>query len=608
MSARKLAAIMPRRLPRCCFFGLLLMAACANEPPKNKTHLEVRPQAPAPQPKKSSEAPKSQRLPDSPNSRHLMDADTRVQANDLRGAQKALDKINVHILPPDQLSKFRLLEAQIALSKGETERALRKLEAVRPAILFDADQISSYQSLAFVHALSGDVLTSVRDRLKLGRLLQNPQQQQQNIIAILESLSALPPDTLSNTSPITDELSGWMALAKILKQRDQVGVDLAGQIQAWRQTYPGHPANAEFLQSYLRPPVQPDASAEPSSDIVATNQPEGAHIAVLLPSSGAYVQAGKAVKAGLQVAHRLAASAAPQLPLKFYDSEQGDIVGVYKQALAAGAKQVIGPLVKEQLQVLAESGDLPVPVLALNHVENLRKANLYQFGLSPIDDAEQLALKARRDGQQNAVLLTPDTNQGQRIRHYLMSAWQASGGAVVGMESYDPKQHDFAAILKNLLGANANSGGHKPSLALFISASPEQARELAPQLKYQQSSELAVYAMPNVYSGRQNPVRDAELGKVNFCDIPWLFPEAYSGDLSQQALQNTWQGLSDGQIKLVALGVDAFNLLGKLGNLANTPYAGATGRLTLTTDNRIARKLACAQFKGGVPVSTGFAE
>ncbi|WP_054763365.1 penicillin-binding protein activator [Methylomonas koyamae] len=73
-------------------------------------------------------------------------------------------------------------------------------------------------------------------------------------------------------------------------------------------------------------------------------------------------------------------------------------------------------------------------------------------------------------------------------------------------------------------------------------------------------------------------------------------------------MQSAWQGLSDSQIKLVALGVDAFNLLGQLGQLAATPYPGATGRLALNGENRITRKLACAEFKAGVPAAAAYVE
>jgi len=127
-------------------------------------------------------------------------------------------------------------------------------------------------------------------------------------------------------------------------------------------------------------------------------------------------------------------------------------------------------------------------------------------------------------------------------------------------------------------------------------------------LKYYQNSDLSIYAMPNIYSGHQNPLQDAELGKIAFCDMPWLFGEAYKGPLSQAALQNIWQNYGDSQIRLLALGIDAYNMLGQLNQLSTTEFAGATGRLSLNGENRITRKLVCARFKGGVPVVTGSAE
>lgn len=598
---------MPRHRRFCWIFSLLLLAACGSEPVQNQAHLEVRPQPKPQRPKRVVEPVKSYGLADNQAAQHLLSADTFIQSGDSQSAQKELDLINPSGLSAEQRSKLNLLEAQLALSMGDAERALNKLESARPKLLSNADQIGYYQSLAFAHSLLGNVLPGVGARIRLGGLLQNQQQQQENIVTILDMLSVLPPETLNAQPAMADELSGWMALAKILKQRDQAGFDVNDQIRQWRQAFPKHPANAEFLQAYL---AAPPAASQASTGEQGQAQPAAtaAAMAVLLPASGSYAQAGKAIKEGLLVAHRLAASAAPQLPLKFYDTEQIDIASLYKQAVADGAKQVIGPLVKEQIQSLADNAELTVPVLALNHVENLSKTNLYQFGLSPIDEAEQLALKARRDGRQSAVLLVPNNSQGQRIGHYLAMAWQSNGGIVTGTQSYDPKQHDIGAMLDALLAPNADPNAPKQPQTVLLSANPEVGRELAPQLKYHQSSDLAVYAMPNIYTGHQNPTQDTELGKINFCDMPWLFADAYSGPLSQSALQPTWQALPDSVTRLIALGVDAYNLLGQLNQLATTPYAGATGRLSLNGENRITRKLVCAQFKGGVPVSSGYVE
>lgn len=606
MSDSKSFFIMPGRRLACCIFAGFFLTACAPEPVKNRTHLEVKTR---PQPSRPvAPAVKSYGLADERADKHLLSADTAIQGGDNQTARQELDLINEAELSPEQRGKFNLLDAQIALSMGDAEHALQKLKTVRPTLLPARDKIVYYQSLAFANLLMGDVLQGVSARIGLGNLLRDPQQQQANISAIIDMLSVLPEETLQTRPQMAGELRGWMSLAKILKQRNQPGVDLNGQIQQWRQDYPGHAANAGFLQAYLDMPAGAAPQENASGQEAQTRPPEAGVIAVLLPDSGAYAPAGKAIKLGLQTAYRLAASAAAQLPLKFYDSAQDDIGNLYRQAVADGARQVIGPLVKEQIQALAYNANLSVPVLALNHVDELSQTQLYQFGLSPIDEAEALAAKARHEGRQSALVLVPNTAQGERIGNYLASAWQNHGGTVAGIQSYDPKQHDIGDALNRLIAASSYPDGRQPSRALLLSANADAARELAPQLKYRQSADLAVYAMPTIYSGSPNPAQDAELGSFGFCDMPWLFDSYFGGPLSQSALQNSLQGMPDSLSRLVALGIDAYNLLGRLDQLATVPYAGATGHLALNGQNRVTRKLVCAQFKGGVPVASGYAE
>ena len=104
-----------------------------------------------------------------------------------------------------------------------------------------------------------------------------------------------------------------------------------------------------------------------------------------------------------------------QAPIRFYDSSLDSSVNLYHRAISEGAELVIGPLSKDNIQSLALSTELTTPVLALNHIPNLAKDNLFQFGLSPIDEARQIAGKADLDGNTKVLLLTPETNQGRRI-------------------------------------------------------------------------------------------------------------------------------------------------------------------------------------------------
>jgi len=577
---------------------MLLLSACNTEPVKNPPRLQVQKQ-------KLSQKPEpiaGVKAINNPANSHLQNADKFVQASEFQAAQQEVDAIVFTDLSPEQRSQYNLLEAQIALSTGDAEHALVMLDTAKPKLLSKTDQIRFYQSLAFAHALMGNVLPGVSARISLGGLLPKPLQAE-NMTSILDALKGLPPAALMPVSGRTEELSGWMDLARILQQNNQTETDIDEEIQLWRLKFPGHPASDEFIKSYQSKKTVTQSAWTDQESKSAPPKDTVSFIAVLLPESGTYAQAGNAVKEGLLAAHKLASTAVPQLPVKFYNSEQSEITALYKQAVAEGAKKVIGPLVREQVQALSESADLPIPVLALNHADSISKINLYQFGLSPIDEAEELVLKARGDGRQTAFLLTPNTSQGQRIAGYLTSAWQSHGGVLTTIRSYDPKQHDIAAVLNELIGTKAESSIQK-QLTVLLSATPEIGRQLAPQLKYHQNGNLAVYAMPSIYTGYPDPVQDSELGSITFCDIPSLFAGVYKGSQLSAVLQSR----ADNQIRLRALGMDAYNLLEHLTELSSVPYAGVTGKLSLNAENRITRKLVCAQFQGGIPVVSGTVE
>lgn len=597
------AFIMPCHRPVCWFFAMFMAVGCSHEPAGKPAALPVNLQQQlVTRPLLDQPLSTTSPVVRDTSAAHLLNTEQLIAGGDYKAALNEINSVVFANLSTTERSKYNLLEAEIALSSDDAAHAILMLETARPKLLTNPDQLNYYQSLVKAHDQLGNTVPAVNARLRLISLLQSPLLQQQNIFGILEILQGLPAESLNSHTSLFDELSSWMALAKILKLRTQPGFDVNQQLQQWQLKFPGHPVTPALLQAYLRPTplIQSIAATAPEAEAAAY----APGIAVLLPESGAYALAGKAITEGLQAASRLAAAAAPQLPLKFYNTEQGNIADLYQQAVAEGAVQVIGPLIKEQIQVLASLPELSVPVLALNHVENLQKANLYQFGLSPIDEAEQLVLKARHDGRQTAVVLTPNNSQGQRIASYLTAAWQDSGGVVTGSQSYDPKQHDFGPVLTALLGTRAQASQNPPQTVL-LGANPEVGRELAPQLKYHQIGNLAIYAMPSIFSGHLEPVQDVELGMISFCDMPWLF-DSYNGPLSQTGLGTGWQTTGDGQIRLRALGIDAFNLLSRLNQLSVTAYDGVTGRLSLNRENRITRKLVCAKFKGGVPVESGF--
>lgn len=535
---------------------------------------------------------------------HLQAIESLIQVGDGTTAKKSADTINPAELSTEQRTHLSLLYAQILLSFGEAEQAIENLAQIQPQRLNAGNQIKYFQSQAFAYSLTGNVLDSSKSRIELHKLLTSADELEKNQSAILEALRLLPDTDLQTNQ--TDVLAGWMSLAQRLKYLNRP--DFNSQISQWRTSFPTHPADLRFLNS--------------SQDVSENAHSQPKVIALLLPESGAFVQAGKAIRAGFMAAYNHADNTTKPT-ITFYDSEQSTPQALYNQAVSEGAELIIGPLAKEQLQSLADSVSFTIPVLALNHIPGLQKNRLYQFSLSPLDDTDQITHKAWKDGHQKVLLLVPENAPGKRIANYLTEDWKNQDGTILETQTYNPKEKDFATPVQKLLNLDESEQRYHKIRALIpevkysprkrqdadavlLSAYSSEARSINPQLQFYQSEDLPVYAMPAVYTGQINASLDADLNKITFCDIPWLFNKAYQGELGIDALQETWKQFPLAYLRLIAMGIDAYSLATRLDNLETYPYPGATGKLSLTTDQRIQRELTCAKFIDGQPEITGF--
>lgn len=536
------------------------------------------------------------------NQQRLQSVESLIQAGDSNTAKHDADAINPADLSPEQRAQLSLLYAQILLSFGEAEQAIKSLMQIQPQQLSRDNQVKYFQSQAFAYSLTGNLLDSAKSRIKLHQLITSPDELEKNQAAILEALSLLPDTDLQTNQ--TDTLVGWMSLAKILKTINQP--DFNTQISQWRATFPVHPADLSFLD---RPQVTPEN---------VPLQPKV--IALLLPGSGTFAQAGKAIRAGFMAAYNHADNTAKP-SIRFYDSEQSAPQALYHQAVAEGAQLIVGPLAKEHIQSLADSAAFNIPVLALNHIPGLQKNQLYQFSLSPLDDTDQITHKAWVDGHKKVLLLIPENASGKRIANYLTEDWQRQDGTILETQTYNPQETDFSIPIQKLLNLDESEQRYNKILALIpavkytprrrqdadailLSAYSPEARSINPQLQFYQAGDIPVYAMPTVYTGQINALLDADLNKITFCDTPWLFNKVYPGGLSMDALKETWKQFPSSYLRLIAMGIDAYNLTTHLDNLEANSYPGATGKLSLTTDQRIQRKLICAKFTDGEPEIT----
>lgn len=530
----------------------------------------------------------------------LAAADAALRAGDDSAAQLLANSIRSRELNQTDHNRYTLLSSRLDLNKGNAHDALAKLDSLANQKLANLDQRNYHILRASALNQLGDMLGSARERVALGRLLSRPDEVARNNEVIHETLGRVPDrQLLDPPAPPPDELGGWMTLTHILKTTPKEG--LAPAVAQWRQIYPGHPANGAFLQRSLA-----DAGADPGAlrtvavpAVKATALPVGPFVGVMLPLSGPYAQASEAIRAGMVAAQE--ADHDPRKPeLYFSDSAVGDIYQNYRRLAQGGATTVVGPLVKDGVTALARGGELPVPVLALNQVDDIQNPRLFQFGLTPEQEVEQVAGSAWFDGKQQALVLAPNSAFGKRLSQHFDSYWQSLGGRIIATRQYALHGGDLPSLTRDV---PAISG----SAYIFLIADPKDAQAIVPKAM---ATGLPVYATSHVYDGDGSETANQALDGLIYCDMPWLLNPGEGGALSARAMDSVIRKVPPDSVRLVAMGLDAYRLIPELSRMRADPdyrYAGATGTLTVQAGNRVQRQLECARFAGASPHRRGMA-
>jgi outer membrane PBP1 activator LpoA protein len=388
-------------------------------------------------------------------------------------------------------------------------------------------------------------------------------------------------DAAASTPDATQR--GWIKLAIINKRFGADSKQLAQQLIAWRTEFPSHPGNSLF----------PDNSSLSS----LSNLSPPKHIALLLPLQGANATSGQAVRDGfLSAYYDSLAKTGVQQTISFYDTNKNpNMSALYQQAVAEGADFVVGPLLKTDVESLTHSGTFTVPTLELNYTDVWLGSlgnNLYQFGLSPLDESQQMADKASSAHLSRAIIIAPQSDWGQRNLGILTSRWQSLGGSVVETYRFS-KQSNLTQDISNLMHVSAkdNRPNNQPAPqdrrkdfdVIFLLADEQKAREIVPLLKFYYANNIPIYATSSVWSGTPNAQKDQDLNGVIFCDIPWTLEMNHGNRLS-------------------AVGQDAYLLsreLPRMNMLPQFPIYGATGALTLTSQHKIFRQISWTKMQNG---------
>ncbi len=540
-------------------------------------------------------------------------AENWLKANRLETAVSLAERIS----PPADDAAFafrlRMLRTQIAIMRGDIDQALDLMQPEPGEETPPALRQRYHQNMAEIFRLSGNLLESGRELNVLDQLQADDEgarlKTQELLVQTLSSMTDTALQLLQPPPP--SHMAGWMELARVVKLQIDQPAELANALADWRERFPDHPA----LQSYLAGLLEQRGLS--SSD----------HIAILLPRSGPYAKVAVALRDGFMAAwYQQLPEHRPQL--RFYDSsDPQQILRLYQQAVLQGAQRVVGPLDKNAVNMLMQMESLSQPILALNQVDQDAPAQLFQFGLAPEDEAQQVAERAWLEGHQRALILTPSGDWGDRIGDHFRQRFEALGGQVLEIQRYNAAENDYSAPIRLLLNIDESDARAQNLIRLlgmsletearrrqdadfiFLAARPKQGRQLGPQLKFHHAGGLPIYSTSHIYSGMVDSERDRDLGHINFVDTPWLLEQEQKGELSRTRLQRLMPGVKGQYARLYAMGIDSYNLLANLESLQQPgrTFSGKSGTLYLDRHNRLHRLLAWADMDQGEASIIGYA-
>lgn len=526
----------------------------------------------------------------------LVDEGNGQQAKEILAQIKPLSSL--------QSDKKALLLAKVELMRKRPQRALKYLGKIQ-----SVDKLTPYEQAQYHEALAqsfeaqGKPLESIAERIKLDQILPDASSREMNQRTLWLSLTTLPTpelNTLTVESPEGSILQGWVALALIARDNPAHPQTMLDQLEKWQDTYINHPARGLLPRSLEA--IRGHLYGKPRQ------------IALLLPLSGPLQGPGHAVQEGFMAALR-ANGAVTSTTLRFYDTHKLNATKAYQRAVADGADYIIGPLSKTNVAAVANMPH-PVPTLLLNHIDSRTQDRAYQFGLSPQNEARQVATKARRAGLSRALVIAPTGAWGDETVQAFVESWRGTRGQVLETLRFDPDDRtSLNESVRNLLQAVPDDERKKQLKALakdptlkqgplrredfdviFLLAYPSNARQIAPLLRYYYAGDIPVYATSSVYTGTQNTMADRDLDGIIFCDMPWVFQHP-------EVKNHAWPEGFNSYTRLYAMGMDSYTLGTELNSLLLFPALGTThqtGALYLSQDHRISRMLPFGQFQSGI--------
>ncbi|RKZ48887.1 MAG: hypothetical protein DRQ58_03425 [Gammaproteobacteria bacterium] len=547
----------------------------------------------------------------------LAAADAMIKNEEIDRAQQLID-----FLPPEKLSNVQgvlvtIYKAQILLARDDPQAAYALLDISLPSEASRTVLAKFHETRATILQQEKEYFSAARERFLLNSYLDDAQEISENYQNLWQNLSRLSAAELDTYRAGDTGIPGsWLELAIINKTMLQNTVNLEASLATWQQRYPDHPALVDIIPQIIESSIQ--LAEQPSQ------------VALLLPFTERYNDASIAIREGFMAAWYDSRDEKPII--RIYNTDTDNVVARYAQAITEGADFVVGPLEKPAISKLIEQSDITVTTLVLNQydgeydIANISSPSplpaVIQFGLSPEDEARQVAERAWFDGRARAISITTGDERSRRINDAFASHWQQLGGTLLEHVSIGHDVKELSGPVKGALNIDQSEQRSKTLRSrlqrslktetrrrqdvdlIFMAVPPAIARQLVPQLRYYGTQNISLYSISNIYTGNINTREDSDINGVLFVDMPWMIdPENEYSPLNRM-IERYRKPAQAAYKRLYAFGIDAYRLIPKLAELSLQPtqqYEGKTGYIKIDEQGRVQRRLIWAQFLDGKP-------
>ena len=341
-------------------------------------------------------------------------------------------------------------------------------------------------------------------------------------------------------------------------------------------------ALAAAFSAAQTPAASDDAPPAATGDALSVVRPKPpVDIALVLPlETQAYARAAEAVSAGFT-----AGAAGGRTTYVVIPHGQDGVLGAFEAARKSGAKVIVGPLVRDDLKVIA-SANIELPwTLALNQSDDVATApsQLFTFSLAVESDARTIARRMHEDAAQSVAIIGGESPLMKRFAGAFATAWLLEGGNAPNSFRFDPAPEALTVLKRDLVKKTpdvallAVDGRDAPLVKPFLGTVPAYASGLV----FDQSSAATL----------------RDLDGLAIVEIPWLvtpgapeFAKYPRRDFGSASLE-----------RLYALGLDAFRIAQALmdGPPAQFVLEGATGHVVLAEGRQFVREGRLAIYRAG---------